>query len=193
MIRRTGRISSGPAPAARPRTSAHAPAHRMPYPPPLRRTTMTVLLRRRAALLAAYLWGLSLMTGPASAASSTPSTPGTATPPAAEKRPHTFTLHGDAITDDFAWLRDKKDPHVIAYLEAENAYADALTNDQEPLRKKLYDEMLARIQQTDLTVPYRKGGYLYYTRTEEGKQYPIHCRKKGDENGPEQVMLDLNE
>ena len=144
--------------------------------------------RTSAVLLSATLWGFLLMTnGPASAATSTP------TPPVAEKRPHAYTLHGETINDDYAWLRDKKDAKVIAYLEAENAYADALTNDQEPLRKQLYDEMLARIQQTDLSVPYRKGGYLYYTRTEEGKQYPIHCRKQGDEKSPEQVMLDLNE
>ena len=152
---------------------------------------MTAPLRRRAALLVSTLWGLSLMTGPASAASSTPGT--TPPPPAAEKRPHTYALHGQTISDDFAWLRDKHDPRVIAYLEAENAYTDALTADQQPLRQKLYDEMLARIQQTDLTVPYRKAGYLYYSRTEEGKQYPIQCRKKGDDKAPEQVMLDLNE
>src|SRR5262249_51977669 len=133
------------------------------------------------------LWGFLLMTGSASAATSTPQ------PPVAEKHRHEFTLHGDRITDDFAWLREKKDPKVIAYLEAENAYTDALTSDQQPLRQKLYDEMLARIQQTDLSVPYRKGTYLYYTRTEEGKQYPIYCRKKGSEQAPEEVMLDLNQ
>jgi oligopeptidase B len=125
------------------------------------------------------------MIGPATAATSPPQ------PPVAAKHPHAFTLHGEAIQDDYAWLRDKKDPNVIAYLQAENAYADTLTNDQEPLRKQLYDEMLARIQQTDLSVPYRKGGYLYYSRTEEGKQYPILCRKQGDEQAPEHVMLDL--
>jgi len=150
--------------------------------------------RGHAALLSATLWGILLMNGPASAATSN------VQPPVAEKHPHAFALHGDSITDNYAWLREKTDPRVTAYLEAENAYTDALTADQEPLRKKLYDEMLARIQQTDLSVPYRKGGYLYYTRTEEGKQYPIHCRKKGDGvpaqgagQAPEQVMLDLND
>jgi oligopeptidase B len=145
--------------------------------------------RRTLAVLAfSTLWGVPSMSGPASAASSTQPAP-----PVAAKHPHAFTLHGEAIQDDYAWLRDKKDPNVIAYLQAENAYADTLTNDQEPLRKQLYDEMLARIQQTDLSVPYRKGGYLYYSRTEEGKQYPILCRKQGDEKAPEHVMLDLNE
>ena len=126
------------------------------------------------------------MPGPAPAAPSTP------VPPVAEKRPVELTLHGEQRRDDYGWLRDKQDPKVIAYLEAENAYADSLTAGQEGLRTQLYDEMLARIQQTDLTVPYRKAGWLYYTRTEEGKQYPIHCRKQGSEVAPEQVLLDLN-
>jgi oligopeptidase B len=131
---------------------------------------------------------MSFMTGPAFAADSTPAPK----PPVAEKHPHEFTLHGAHISDDYAWLRDKKDPKVLAYLEAENAYTDSLTREQQPLREHLYAEMLARIQQTDLTVPYRKGSWLYYSRTEEGKQYPIYCRKHGDESAPEQVMLDLN-
>ena len=113
-------------------------------------------------------------------------------PPVAEKHAHEFTLHGDRITDDYAWLRHKTDPKVIDYLNAENAYTDSLTAAQAPLRSKLYDEMLARIQQTDLSVPYRHGSYLYYSRTEEGKQYPIYCRKHGSESAPEEVLLDLN-
>jgi oligopeptidase B len=134
------------------------------------------------------LWGMSFMTGPVSAADPA----ATPRPPVAEKHPREFTLHGQHITDDYAWLRDKQDPRVIHYLEAENAYTDSLLRDQQPLREHLYTEMLSRIQQTDLTVPYRKGSWLYYTRTEEGKQYPIHCRKHRDESAPEQVMLDLN-
>jgi oligopeptidase B len=128
------------------------------------------------------------MSGPVSVSAAAP----IPKPPVAEKHPHEYTLHGQHITDDYAWLRDKQDPRVIHYLEAENAYTDSLLRDQQPLREHLYTEMLARIQQTDLTVPYRKGSWLYYTRTEEGKQYPIHCRKHGDESAPEQVMLDLN-
>ncbi len=126
------------------------------------------------------------MSGPASAAPSTP------VPPIAQKRPVESTLHGEKRRDDYGWLRDKQDPKVIAYLTAENSYADSLTAEQQGLRTQLYDEMLARIQQTDLTVPYRKGGWLYYTRTEEGKQYPIHCRKQPIDAAPEQVLLDLN-
>src|SRR5262245_2881800 len=164
------------------------PRPAMPYPPSVTRTVMHTTRRRRAIIapLLANLWGIMLMSLPVPAATSPPQ------PPVAEKLPQPYTLHGQAINDDYAWLREKQDSKVIAYLEAENAYTDALTGDQEPLRKKLYDEMLARIQQTDLSVPYRKAGYLYYTRTEEGKQYPIHCRKQGDEKSPEQVMLDLN-
>jgi oligopeptidase B len=139
----------------------------------------------RAALSISTLWGIAFMSGPVSGA--------TPQPPVAEKREHVLTLHGDRITDDYAWLRDKTDPKVIAYLEAENAYTEALTHQDQPLRDKLYGEMLARIQQTDLTVPYRHGSYLYYSRTEEGKQYPIHCRKKGSETAPEEVLLDLNQ
>jgi len=112
-------------------------------------------------------------------------------PPVAERHPHEFTLHGERFHDDYAWLRDKQDPRVIAHLEAENAYTDALLQGQQPLRDQLYAEMLARIQQTDLSVPYRKGSWLYFTRTEEGKQYPIHCRKQPDGSN-EETLLDLN-
>ena len=114
-------------------------------------------------------------------------------PPVAKKVPHVVTLHGDRRVDDYFWLREKKDPDVIAYLEAENAYAEAMTRDSEPFRQALYQEMLARIKQTDLSVPYRLRGYFYYSRTEEGKQYAIQCRKKGSLEAAEEVMLDLNE
>jgi oligopeptidase B len=87
-------------------------------------------------------------------------------------------IHGDRRVDHYAWMRDKKDPRVIAYLEAENAYADTAMRDTEEFQEKLYQEMLGRILQTDLSVPYSLRGYSYYTRTEEGKQYPIYCRRK---------------
>jgi len=101
-------------------------------------------------------------------------------------------LHGDRREDPYAWLREKESAEVRAYLEAENAYADALTAQAAPLREKLYQEMLGRIKQTDLTVPARQGNYFYYTRTEEGKQYNIWCRRAGSEDGPEEVVLDGN-
>ena len=115
------------------------------------------------------------------------------TPPAAERRPHTDTLHGDVRQDDWFWLRDKPDPRVRAYLEAENAYAEQVLAPTKPLQASLYDEMLARIKQTDLSVPVRDRGWLYYSRTEEGKQYPIRARRRDVPNAPEQVTLDVNE
>lgn len=116
-----------------------------------------------------------------------------AQPPVAKKIPKTITLHGDARVDDYGWLRDKKSPETIAYLDAENAYADAMTKPIEDLSKKLYDEMLGRIKQTDINVPYRKNGYFYYSRTVEGKQYPILARKKGSLDADEEILLDVNQ
>jgi oligopeptidase B len=113
-------------------------------------------------------------------------------PPVAKKVPKTLTLHGDERIDEYGWLRDKKSAETIAYLEAENAYAEAVMKPTEGLQKNLYDEMLGRIKQTDIQVPYRKGDYLYYTRTIEGKQYPIFARKKGSVDAAEEILLDVN-
>ena len=87
------------------------------------------------------------------------------------------------LTDDYAWLRDKENPDVTAYLEAENAYADAVMAPLAGLREELYQEMLSHIKQTDVSVPYRDGDWWYYTRTEEGLQYGIYCRKRGGPAG----------
>jgi oligopeptidase B len=116
----------------------------------------------------------------------------TPVPPVAERRPHVDTLFGEVRRDDWFWLRQKSDPAVRTYLEAENAYADQVLAPIAGLREALYQEMLGRIRQTDLSVPYREGAWLYYSRTEEGKQYPIYCRRPAPD-GPEQVLLDLNE
>jgi len=113
-------------------------------------------------------------------------------PPIARREPVEHILHGDRRVDHYAWLREKENPEVIAYLNAENAYTDAVLHDTAPFQEKLYQEMLARILQTDLSVPYRLRGYFYFTRTEEGKQYPIHCRRRDSENAPEELLLDLN-
>ena len=102
------------------------------------------------------------------------------------------TLHGDTLEDDYFWMRERDNPKVRAFLEAENAYTDAFMKPTEPLQKTLYDEMLGRIKETDLSVPYRDGGWFYYSRTEKGKQYPIYCRKKGSLEAPEEVYLDVN-
>lgn len=113
------------------------------------------------------------------------------TPPIAKKIPKTVTAHGEERVDDYGWLREKTSPETRSYLEAENAYADAVTKPVEAFGKALYDEMLGRIKQTDINVPYRKGGWFYYTRTEQGKQYPIYARKKALD-GAEEVILDVN-
>jgi oligopeptidase B len=114
-------------------------------------------------------------------------------PPMAEKRAHVDTLHGEIRRDDYFWLRVKTDPAVRTYLEAENAYAESVLAPLTPLRERLYNEMLARIKQTDLSVPYRIGDHMYYSRTVEGQQYPIYARKRNAPNAAEQVTLDLNE
>lgn len=114
-------------------------------------------------------------------------------PPLAARRPRVETRQGETVTDDYAWLRERDNPEVRAYLEAENAHTQAATARLKPLADRLYAEILGRIQQTDLSVPVRRDGYWYYSRTEEGKQYPIHCRKQGSMDTPEEVLLDLNQ
>ena len=114
------------------------------------------------------------------------------TPPVAKKIPKVDTVHGDLRQDDFAWLRQKDDPEVLAYLRAENDYTEAVMKPTEAFQAALYAEMLARIKEDDQTVPYRRGAHFYYSRTEKGKQYPIYCRKAGSVEAPEEVTLDLN-
>ena len=107
-------------------------------------------------------------------------------------------LHGHVLTDDFGWMRDKSSPEVIAYLEAENAYTAEGMRGTEKLQAKLYAEMLSHIKETDESVPYRYRGWWYRTRTEEGKQYPIHVRMRAAEDGSlpndaaEESLLDVN-
>ena len=119
-------------------------------------------------------------------------------PPTARKQPRVDVVHGERREDDYFWLREKSNPDVAAYLEAENAYADAVMKPTEGFQGALYQEMLGRIQETDVNVPYRQGGYFYYARTEQGKQYPIFGRKKASPDGrllddaEEEVTLDLN-
>jgi oligopeptidase B len=125
-----------------------------------------------------------------SAADDSPTPPA---PPVAKKVAKVTEINGYKLVDNYFWLRDKKNPEVKAYLEAENAYTDAVMKSTEPLQKKLYDEMLSRIKETDVEVPYQQGNYFYYVRTEAGKQYGIRCRKKGSMDAPEEVILDVNE
>jgi oligopeptidase B len=113
-------------------------------------------------------------------------------PPLARREPVETVVHGDRRVDHYAWLRQKENPEVIAYLEAENAYTEAILRPTENFQETLYQEMLGRILQTDLTVPYRLRGYLYFTCTEQGKQYPIHCRRVDASGSLDEVLLDLN-
>jgi oligopeptidase B len=120
-------------------------------------------------------------------------------PPVAKQAEHISVWHGEKVNDPWFWLREKANPEVAAYLNAENAYTEAMTADLKPFSEALYKEMLGRIKQTDLSVPTRRGAYFYYARTEEGKQYPIQCRRKAtsqgayDEKAAEEVLLDQNE
>ena len=129
---------------------------------------------------------LTLMTAAPSAQRSAPQAP------VAKKIPHETKIHGLTLSDDYFWMREKSNPEVIKHLEAENAHTEAVMAPTKELQETLYKEMLGRIKQTDLSVPARNGGYWYYSRTEEGKQYPYMCRRKGTMEGPEELLLDLN-
>ncbi len=112
--------------------------------------------------------------------------------PVARLDPQTVELHGDVRVDHYHWLRDKQSPEVVAYLTNENRYVSAVMAPTEALQQQLYREMVARIEETDQTVPVRRGEYLYYTRTERGKQYTIYCRQPAS-GGPEEILLDGNQ
>ncbi len=114
------------------------------------------------------------------------------TAPVAKIVPHPATVNGDSRVDNYFWLRNREDPDTLKYLEAENLYTEAVMKPAAALQSKLYDEMLGRIQQTDLSVPTRRDDYFYYTRTEEGKQYAIYCRKHGSLEAAEEILLDGN-
>lgn len=115
------------------------------------------------------------------------------TPPIAAKHPHELVTHGDKRIDNYYWLRQQENSQVIAYLKAENDYTAAKMQHTEGLQKSLYDEMLSRIKETDLSVPYRIKDYFYYSRTEEGKDYSILCRKYQSLDAAEEILLDQNE
>jgi oligopeptidase B len=115
-------------------------------------------------------------------------------PPMAEKKAKTTTIHGDTLVDDYFWLREKTNPAVLAHLKAEDAYTESVMKPTAALQEKLYNEMLSHIKQTDTNVPYRWGNYFYYSRTEEGKQYPIFCRNKTGKIDPkDEIVVDQNE
>jgi oligopeptidase B len=116
----------------------------------------------------------------------------TLVPPVATAKPKIDTLHGEVRTDNYFWLREKSNPEVISYLEKENAYTAARMKHTEALQQKLYNEMLSRIKETDVTVPFRENGYLYWSATEKGKSYPIFMRRRATAGAPDEVVVDAN-
>ena len=142
-----------------------------------------------SALIAAFLITFSANAQTAADMSKSPTS---ATPPLAKKVPKTLEMFGDKRVDDYFWLREKSDAAVIDYLKAENAYAESVLGPMKGFQDTLYKDMLSRIKETDENVPYKKGAYYYYSRTEAGKQYAIYCRKSGSLTAKEEVILDLN-
>lgn len=132
---------------------------------------------------------MSANTGPCFAVSESKSDP---LPPLAPVKPVTHRNHGDARLDNYYWLRERDNPAVLSYLEAENSYAETMLAHTEPLQDTLFEEMKSRIKETDESVPFAHGGYFYYYREEEGKQYRIFCRKQGSLDAEEQILVDLN-
>jgi oligopeptidase B len=114
-------------------------------------------------------------------------------PPVAERIPVELTNHGQSRIDEYYWLRERENPEVIAYLEAENEYTKAMLSHTESLQEELYDEIIGRIKQTDESVPYLDNGYFYYTRYEEGGEFPVYCRKKGSLDSEEEILLNVND
>jgi oligopeptidase B len=114
------------------------------------------------------------------------------TPPVAKRLPHELVAHGHTRVDNYYWLRERDDPEVLAYLEAENAYTEAATAHLAPLRAELYAEMTGRLVQDEVSVPVRERDYFYYTRFVEGAEHPLHCRKRGSLEAEEEVVLDAD-
>ncbi|NLZ94384.1 MAG: S9 family peptidase, partial [Bacteroidales bacterium] len=115
------------------------------------------------------------------------------TPPVAEVKPDTFVEFSQQRIDNYYWMKNKTDPEVIDYLNAENAYTETVMASTEDLQETIYDEILGRMKEDDESYPTLRNGYYYYSRTETGKQYPTHCRRKGSMDAPEEIIFDLNE
>lgn len=113
-------------------------------------------------------------------------------PPHAAKLAHQIEIHGDPIVDDYFWLRDRENPQVMEYLNAENEYTEQVLQPHAELRERLFQELKARVKEDDNSVPVKKDDYYYYSRVAAGQQYSIHCRKKGDLDSPEEIILDEN-
>src|SRR6267378_3450415 len=147
-----------------------------------------MLTRTRVLALAAFAPGVIL-------AQQQPTTPATAaalSPPLAAVREHRFDEHGTVRIDQYYWLRDRDNPEVIKYLQDENAYTKTVMAHTDALQDRLFEELKGRVRQNDQSVPYREGGYFYYTRLVEGKNYPIYARKRGSLDAPEEILIDGN-
>jgi oligopeptidase B len=114
-------------------------------------------------------------------------------PPKATKKEKELTIHQDTRIDPYYWLNERENPDVIRHLEAENSYTEQMMAHTKPLQDELFNEIIGRIKQTDMSVPYRDNGYLYITRFEEGMEHPVYSRKKGSAEAPEEVMINVNE
>ncbi len=150
-------------------------------------------MKRLSKIFALYVLASAMLVSPFSLAVMAQNNLVTPQPPMAKKTPKKTDIHGETLLDNYFWLREKNNPEVLAYLEAENAYTESVMKPTEALQATLYKEMLGHIKETDQTVPYREGDYFYYSRTEQGKQYPIYCRKRGSLTAKEEVTLDVNE
>lgn len=113
-------------------------------------------------------------------------------PPVAQSIRKEFREFGNVRVDNYYWLRERENPKVLEYLKAENEYLKAVLKPTEALQEKLYQEIVGRIKPTDMSVPYRDNGYYYYSRFEEGRDYPVYCRKKETLEAPEEVLLDAS-
>lgn len=136
-------------------------------------------MKAKLLLATVLLWPLTLLANPLA-------------PPDAGQRPHEMTLHGDTRVDPYYWMKDRENPEVIAYLEAENRYAESVLAPNEHLTNTIFDEMVARLDPSDESVPYELNGYWYYSRFEDGLDYPIYARKKGSLSAPEEIVIDAN-
>ena len=146
-----------------------------------------MLARIRSLALALSVWAPAVV-----AAQQAATSPATFAPPVAAVRPHRFEEHGTVRTDPYYWLRERSNPEVIKYLEDENAYTKAVMAHTEALQERLYEELKGRVLQNDQSVPFREGGYFYYTRLVDGKNYPIYARKRGSLTSPEEILIDVN-
>ncbi len=138
-------------------------------------------------------WSIQVLVGLAAALGTSGLMPAQSSPPVARRIAKVDTLHGDVLRDDYFWLRQKSNPEVVRYLQAENAFTERSLAHTKATEDSIYREMLGRVKETDLSVPAKDHGWWYYTRTEQGKAYPILCRKRGSLEAKEEVILDQNQ